>query len=249
MSKNKKSLLSTKKHIPYDYIWTKENPISFITEAYQKFLVNLEYVNVDKKYKIIQVTSAIGSEGKSTFFSNVAFLLGQKKYKTILVDLDLRKPKVHQIYNIPNTEGITDVLTQRITLEKAIKTNNEYGFDVLNSGERNNAVINLIESNRMKELFKKLSEMYDYVLVDSPPIINVSDSLYISKLTDGIVFVISQEDTKRGLVKEAVSLLKQNNVNIIGAVSTQVDLKRKRYGYSYNYSYDYSYQDNNDWYS
>ena len=117
----KKSTLLRNRNIPYNFIWSKENPLSFITEAYQKFLANFEYVNIDRKLKVIQITSSLSGEGKSTFISNIAYLLGQKNYKTILLDLDLRKPKVHQIVNDKKMPGVTDVLSERVSLEKAIK--------------------------------------------------------------------------------------------------------------------------------
>lgn len=241
MSKLKNKFFNVKKTIPYSFIWSKEKPLSYITEAYQKFLANLEYVNIDRKIKALQVTSSLSGEGKSTFLSNCAFLLAQKKYKTIIIDLDLRKPKVHKIFNVENSRGVTEFLAGRISLEKAIKTNSEYGFDVLTSGEKTSAVINLIESKKMNELFAELKQKYDYILVDSPPVINVSDPLYISKLADAVVFILAQSETKRALVKEAVNLLKRNNINVIGAVVTQLDLKNTRYGYGYGYGYSYGY--------
>lgn len=246
--KNKKKMRG---NIPYNYIWSKENPISFITEAYQKFLANLEYVNVDKKYQKIQVTSSLTREGKSTFLSNIAFLLSQKKYKTIVVDLDLRKPKFHFIFEVENTNGVTDVLTDRISLDKAIKTNKSLGFDLITAGEKTSAVVNILESKKMIKMMDELSEKYDYILIDSPPVISVSDALYISKFTDAVLFVINQSETKRSLVKESVSLLKLNDVNIIGSIITKVDLNKNRYGYGYGYSYgyNYDYESSDDWYS
>lgn len=235
----KNNSIFKRKKIPYNFIWTKKNPISYITEEYQKFMANLEYVNVDKKIKAILITSTISSEGKTTFLSNVAYLLAQKKYKTLLIDLDLRKPKVHRIYDVPNNKGVTDILAGRIELDSAIRTKREYGFDCITAGEKTSTVTNLIESDKMKKLFLELREKYDYILVDAPPVINVSDSLYISKLTDGVIFVVDQHSTKRNLIKEAVRLLKQNNVNIIGAAITQVDLRKSGYGYGYGYDYSY----------
>jgi protein-tyrosine kinase len=246
--RNKQGLLSNKKIIPYDFIWTKEKPISYITESYQKIIANLEYVNVDKKYQVLQICSSVSSEGKTTFLSNLAYLLSKKGKKTILIDLDLRRPKVHKIYDVDNTKGITDILTERVELEDAIKSKKKYGFDSITSGEKTTAIVNLLESNKMKELIQKLRKKYDYILIDSPPVINVSDALYISKLSDSLIFVLSQKETKRGLVKEAINLLKSNNCNILGIVLNQVDIKRTRYGYGYGYGYgyDYSYNSSND---
>ena len=248
MKKNSKLLFKSKNFLTYDYIWCKENPISYITESFQKFLANLEYVNVDKKYQVIQITSSLTREGKTTFISNVAYLLGQKGYKTILIDLDLRKPKIHRMYNIENSIGLTDVLSEKAELDKAIKKNKNIGFDVLLSGEKTTAVVNVIQSEKMMNLINKLREKYDYILIDSPPVINVSDALYISKLSDTLVFSIAQKVAKRAVVKEAINLLRQNEINIMGIVMTQVDLTRNKYGYGYGYGYgyDYSYEDDID---
>ena len=241
MSKSKK----IKNRIPYSYLWTKENPMSFITESYQKLLANIEYVNVDKKFKVIQVTSSLSSEGKSTFLSNLAFLLGQKGKKTILVDLDLRKPKVHRIYDVENKFGITDVLAERVLLDESIKSSKTLPFDTITSGEKTNAVVNLLESEKMKNLISELRKKYDYVLLDSPPVIEVSDALYISKLSDACIFIISMNKTRRGIVNEAIKVLRRNNTNLIGTVLTQVDMKKSRYGYGYGYGYGCTYTKNN----
>ena len=249
MAKNKNKIFNNEKFIPYNYIWVKENPISYITEGFQKFLVNLEYVNVDKKYQVIQITSSLSKEGKTTFLSNIAYLLGQKGFKTVVVDLDLRKPKLHRIYDCENTNGVTDILSGRIDLDSGIKKNKKLGFHAITSGEKTTAVINVLESNKMKNLFQDLRKKYDYILIDSPPVINVSDALYISKLSDSVIFAVSQAGVKRGIAKEAVSLLKQNNINVLGIVMTQVDLKRGKYGYGYGYGYDYTYENRDDWYS
>jgi protein-tyrosine kinase len=91
----------------------------------------------------------------------------------------------------------------------------------------------------LQNLFAKLKETYDYVLLDTPPVIAVSDALYISKLTDGIIFVVAYGNAKKSLVKEAIQTLKHNNVNIIGTVLTQVNLKSGEYGYGYDYTYKY----------
>lgn len=241
MKKNRKLSSFNSRKSNYNSIWTKERPLSFITESYQKFLANLEYVNIDKKYKVIHVTSSVTGEGKTTFQSNIAYLLAQKNYKTILVDLDLRKPKVHRVFGVENINGVTDLLMGKTNLDEAIKKSKNLGFDVLTSGEKTSAVINLIQSDKMKTMFEQLRERYDYILIDSPPVVNVSDALYISKLSDAVIFVIAQSKTKRVMVREAINTLQRNDVNIIGAVATQVDIYNKRYGYGYGYGYSYSY--------
>jgi capsular exopolysaccharide synthesis family protein len=236
----KKKVRQLKNKIPYNFIYSKEKPMAYITEAYQKAVAGLEHINIDKKIKIIQTTSSMPAEGKTTFQSNIAFLLSKKGYKTILVDLDLRRPKVHEIYSVENTKGVTEVLSGKTKLEDAIKSNKKNGFDILTSGEKTYAIASILESKKIKDLLDILREKYDYILLDSPPILSVSDSLYISKLSDAVIFVVSREDSKKSFVKEAIKVLKRNNVNLIGAVITKNN-NNKRGNYYYDYEYGYGY--------
>jgi protein-tyrosine kinase len=238
MSK-KLNLFNGERNERYDYIVTKEQPLSYTAESFQKVLINLDYANIDGNYKVIQFTSTLASEGKSTFVSNMAYLLGQKGKKVILVDLDLRKPKMHRVFNVPNKNGLTDYLSGKIPYDKLIQSSKELEIDFMVTGEKTTAIVNVLEAKKLAELIAKLKETYDYVLLDTPPVIAVSDALYISKLTDGIIFVVAYGNAKKSLVKEAIQTLKHNNVNIIGTVLTQVNLKSGEYGYGYDYTYKY----------
>ncbi len=229
-------LINGEKNEKYDYLVTKQDPLSFVTESFQKVIINLEYSNVDKNIKVIQFTSTLPSEGKSTFISNLAYLMGQKGEKIIVLDLDLRKPKMNRVFSVANRNGLTDYLSGKITLEQAINHSEDIGIDFITAGEKTSAVINVLETQKLKELIAKLKETYDYVLLDTPPVITVSDSLYISKLADGVIFIVAQGKAKKTLVKEAIKSLKNHNVNILGLVFTQFDMK-SGYGYTYDYSY------------
>ncbi|MDX9692338.1 MAG: CpsD/CapB family tyrosine-protein kinase, partial [Acholeplasmataceae bacterium] len=209
------------------------------TESFQKVLINLDYVNIDGNYKVIQFTSTLASEGKTTFISNMSYLLGQRGKKVIVVDLDLRKPKLNRVFQVPNQNGLNDYLSGKIAYDKLIRHSNELGVDYIISGEKTTAVINVLEANKLKELIAKLRETYDYVLLDTPPVIAVSDALYIAKNTDGVIFIVAQNVAKKALVKEAIQTLKRHDVPLIGTILTQVDLKRGEYGYGYDYSYKY----------
>lgn len=220
----------------YDYLITKYDPLSFVTESFQKVIINLEYANVDKNLKVIQFTSTLPSEGKSTFVSNLSYLMGQKGQKVILLDLDLRKPKMNRVFNVPNKNGLTDYLAGKISLDEAINHSDDVGIDFINAGEKTTSVINVLEAKKLKELIAQLRETYDYVLLDTPPVISVSDALYISKLADGVIFIVAQGKAKKVLVKDAIKTLKEHGVNILGIVFTQFDMK-SGYGYGQDYSY------------
>ncbi len=221
----------------YDYLVTKNDPLSFTSESFQKIVIDLDYINVDSNHKVLQFTSTLPSEGKSTFVSNIAFLLQQKEKKVILLDLDLRRPKINRAFTVPNENGITDYISGKITLEEAIKHSDEVGIDFMVAGESTNLVTNVLESQKMKELIDKLKERYDYVLLDTPPVIAVSDAIIISKLSEAVIFIVAQGKAKKSLVKDAIQTLKKYDVNIIGIVFNQVKMDQAGYGYKGNYAY------------
>jgi len=236
---NKRNIFAPERNERYDYIVTKEQPLSYTAESFQKVLINLDYANIDKKIKVIEFTSTLASEGKSTFISNLSYLMGQKNKKVILLDLDLRKPKGHRIFNSANKDGLTDYLSGKIPFETLVKHSDQLGIDYIVAGEKTTAIVNVLEAQKLHDLIQKLREVYDYILLDAPPVIAVSDALYIAKLADGVIFVVAQNVAKKTLVKEAIQTLKHNNVHIIGTVLTQVSLKSGEFGYGFDYSYKY----------
>lgn len=221
----------------YDYLITKNEPLSFATESFQKIVIDLDYANVDNEHQVLQFTSTLPSEGKSTFISNIAYLLGKKNKKVILLDLDLRKPKINRAFSVPNKNGITDFVSSKITLDQAIKHSDEIGIDYIVAGEQTSLVTNVLESKKMKELIESLKETYDYVLLDTPPVMAVSDAIIVSRYADGVLFVVAQGKAKKKLVRESIATLKKYDVNIIGIVFNQVKMGQAGYGYKQNYSY------------
>lgn len=219
----------------YGYLVSKEAPNSFVTESLQKMIVNLEYANIDKKYKVIQFTSSMQSEGKTTLISNVAYLLAQRGKRVLVVDLDLRRPKVNRIYNVINKSGLTEYLLDKIELGQLVN-HSEDKVDFIVSGEKTTSVVQVLQSQKLQDLFVTLRENYDYILLDTPPAIVVSDALLVNKLADGIIFVVAHGQGRKSMVKEAITSLSKSKVPIIGITITQDRVsKGKRYGYTYKY--------------
>ncbi|WP_025725340.1 CpsD/CapB family tyrosine-protein kinase [Acholeplasma granularum] len=241
----RKRLFQKERIMDYHYLVTKEQPSSFTTEAFQKTLVNLEYINVDGNFKVLQFTSSLAGAGKTTFVANLSYLVGQKNKKVVIVDLDLRKSKIHRVFQVANENGLTDYLSGKIPYEKVVRFDENLNISYIVSGEKTNAVVNVLEAQKLKDLIAKLRQDFDYVILDSPPVVAVSDALYISRIADGVVFVVAQNEAKRTTINEAIQTLKQNNVNILGTVFTQVDLKNSGL-YSYAYGYNYGYNDLED---
>src|SRR5690554_2269197 len=240
----RRKLFQKENVMEYDYLVTYEQPLSFTAESFQKALVNLEYINVDGNLKVIQFTSTLAGAGKTTFVSNIGHLLGKKGRKVVIVDLDLRKPKLNRIFKAPNEKGVTDYLSGKIDYQTLIQHSDKFKMSYIVAGERTTAVVNVLEAKKLKDLIMRLRNEFDYVILDSPPIIAVSDGLYISRLADGVIFVVAQNETKRTIVNEAVQTLKQNKVNIIGSVFTQVDVKNNDLlSYTYGYGYGYNTKD------
>lgn len=223
----------------YDYLVTKEQPLSYVSESFQKVIINLDYANIDGNFKVIQFTSTLASEGKTTFISNFSYLLGQKGKKVCLVDLDLRKPKLHRVFNVTNRLGLNDYLSGKLEIKDLVRHSDEVGIDYIISGEKTSAVVNVLEAKKLHDLIQNLKEQYDYVLLDTPPVIAVSDALYVAKIADGVIFLVAQNIARKTLVREALQTLQNNKVKVIGTVLTQVNLKTGEYGYGYDYSYKY----------
>ncbi|NLN50615.1 MAG: CpsD/CapB family tyrosine-protein kinase [Acholeplasmataceae bacterium] len=224
----------------YNHLEVIERPSSFTTESIHKLIINLEYANVDKKYKAIQITSSLSSEGKTTLIGNMAVLLAQRNHKVIIIDLDLRKPKVNRLFGASNDVGITNYLHGSASLEEVIKNGN-HGVDLIVAGERTSAVVNLLESEKLTELIAILKEKYDYILLDTPPVQVNADAMMVSRITDGVVYVIGYNIVKKNIIRDAVESLRRTEIPIIGVVLTQVKYSRRSGDY---YHYYYYYGDN-----
>lgn len=196
-------------------------------------VINLEYANVDKKYKVIQVTSTLSGEGKTTLVGNLSYLLSQK-YKVVVLDLDLRKPKIHRLANDINQDGLTDYLLNLIPLEKLIR-NHKDGLDYIVAGQKTSSVSNVLNSKKLEELINYLKEKYDYIILDTPPVQVNADALSVTKLADGIIYVVGYNIAKKGLIKDAIDSLNRQNIDIIGIAFTQVKLPKRKNQYYYYY--------------
>ena len=223
---------------PHYRIITVEEPLSLAAESYRRIKTALEFANVDTPPQVIQVCSSMQGEGKSVTVLNIAATYAEDGKKVLVVDLDFRRPKLHRSFKVENKNGITDVLAGHIKLEEAIK-HGDNGIDCLNRGEKAPYPTAVLGSENMKKLFEQLRKMYEYIIVDCPPILAVSDAAVVSKLCDGCLFVVSQSKTERAAAKEAVKILRDNNVNILGVIFAGITSRGGNY---YNSKYKYYYQ-------
>lgn len=206
-----------------------------IVEAFEKLQVNVNLASVDKKIKVIQITSSLQDEGKTTVAVNFAYSYAVKGEKVLLVDLDIRRPKVHRNFNAANENGLVDYASGKVKKEQLIKKTN-YNIDIILTGTKTPYPVKLLESELMKSLLDEAREKYDYIILDTPPVSAVVDPLIVSKLADGVVFVIEANRTKKQFVKDSLAQLENAQANIIGLVLKSV--KSRGYDYKYKYRYE-----------
>ena len=179
------------------------------------------------------VTSSIENEGKSTTISNLATVMADLSKNILLIDFDLRKPSIHKQFGLSNRNGLTDLLLHKDNYKGY--TNNVYpGLDVITSGKVPSNPYEIINSNAIKELLKELSAHYDYIFLDTPPMILVSDPITIASYSDAVILTIGYSETEKEVAKKSIDSLKQVNANIIGTILNKVPVtKQNKYYYSY----------------
>ncbi len=205
---------------------------SHITESYRKLAVNLEYANIDGNIKTVMITSSMSNEGKTTTISNLACVMAELNKKVLLMDLDLKKPSVHKYFNLTNNTGLTDLLLNKGNYEKYIH-NIQPGLDVLASGRVPSSSTEIVNSKAIRDLLKELSLYYDYIFLDTPPVILVSDPINIVGYSDAVILAVAYSEVDKETIKKSVSILRQVNANIIGTVFNKVPLNKHNKQYYY----------------
>lgn len=209
-----------------------------ISEAYRAVRTNLQFAGAGKQLKCISFTSSTPSEGKSTTISNIALAMAQDDKKVLLIDADMRKPVQHQIFGLFN-KGLSNCIAMNMSLEEAIQPSDHPNLDILTSGPVPPNPSELLGSKKMDELLRQVKNTYDYVLVDMPPVLAVTDAAVLSPKVDGIVFVIKSGKISPDEAKLAKNRLEQAGANILGAVLNAVPQRHSGYGYGYGYYYYY----------
>ena len=204
-----------------------------INECYTRLRDNIIYYSDSGKNKVFQIESAISGEGKSTVTANLAVSLVKSGKKVLLVDLDFRKPMIHKIFKIVNLNGLVEYMLDECDKSSLIKTT-EYGVDVINRGKTDHNTSLIFMADKFKAIIDEFKKDYDVVLLDCPPVLQVSDYIHISKISDSVIYVVSSGKVRTSQVKEALSLLRREDIKIFGTVLTAMTTPK-----SYKNRYDY----------
>ncbi len=219
-----------------------------VREAYNSARTNIIYslTQQEEGGKKILITSASPHEGKTTTCLNLAITFAQTEAKVLIIDADLRKPRINRHLSIDRQNGLSDYLCGLISLDEAIKKCPNHNLDCITSGQIPPNPTELLSSSKMGELLTELAKRYDYIFLDSPPITVVSEAMVMSKYVSGVILVVRQNSTIHESIKRAKTILDMANVKLLGFILNDVNPSRYGYGsgygrYSYRRSYGYSY--------
>lgn len=220
-----------------------------VDEAYKSIRTNIMLSVMKKGCKIIVVSSSMANEGKTTTTTNLAISISQADQRVLLIDGDLRKPKVHHYFSIPNAPGLTNYLgaaansrsAQKVDLFSIIHPTEYKNLSVIASGSIPPNPAEVLGSEMMSEFIKEVSQHFDYIIIDTPPINVVSDALPVIRESDGVVMVVRSNSSTHPELQKALDSLKFIDAKILGFVVNYESENRSKYGYyKYNYS-DYTY--------
>jgi capsular exopolysaccharide synthesis family protein len=221
------------------------NPKSAVAESCRAIRTNLLFASPDQTMKRIVVTSAGPTEGKTTTGVSIAVAMAQAGNRVVIVDTDMRRPRLHRIFGVPGTEGITSVLLGDVQLDDVIKSTEVPGLYVLPCGPAPPNPAELCQSEKFKTVLAGLSERFDRVVMDSPPVMVVTDAVLLSTIADGTLLVARTGRTSRTALRDATAQLQDVGANVVGCVLNDMDLERRGYGYyryrRYGYGGRYGY--------
>ena len=222
------------------------------SEPYRNIRTNIEFSVNDKEIKTISITSTRPGEAKSTTALNLAIVFANKYEKILLIDCDLRKPRLHKYLRLSNQYGLSNAVkdfsqTGEINQEyfQTISHKNFVGkLSVITSGKKIANPNEFLSSSTFKKFLAQLRETYDYIIIDCPPVLTVSDAIPIGNTVDGTLFIYSCADTAKQDALSALKLLNQNNVYVLGTVLTKFNMRPRGYYYNYyQYGYHYGYNE------
>lgn len=210
---------------------------SLSMEAYRSLRTSIQYSGIDTELKSLVVTSSIPGEGKSTVAANLAKSFSEMNKKVLLIDADLRKPTIHKKLQLSNQVGLSDLIVQKLNPSEVIQKVDDQ-FDVLTAGKIPPNPAELVGSEKMSQLLSYLKETYDYIIIDTPPVLSVTDPQLLALKADGTLMVIREGKARQKLILNAYKELKKLNINVIGSILN--DCGQKMGGYS---QYYYQYED------
>ena len=216
---------------------TQNDPKNPGAEAYRVIRTGIQFAQAGKELQTIALTSCTPNEGKSTTIANLAVVLTQAGKSVLLIDCDMRNPTVHKNFNLSNKVGLSSCISMGTAVADAVQATGIEGLDALTAGVIPPNPSELLGSERMQNILQRAKEEYDYVLIDTPPVLPVTDSLVLGRMVDGLILVIDSGEVKVEMAREVKNQLVHAGANILGVVLNKVRSEHHGYGYGYYYYY------------
>jgi tyrosine-protein kinase Etk/Wzc len=221
-----------------------ESPGSSLAESFRSVRTTLKYLIKDERHPVIMVTSTIGAEGKTFVSINLAAIIAMLGKKVLLVGLDLRKPRIHKILSIDNSEGFSTYLSSNCEYSDIIKETSIDNLFYATSGPVPPNPAELINGHRMKEFIERAKKEYDFILIDTPPVAVVSDTLLLADFTDVNIFIVRQRYSSKNTIDLIQELYQDQKLKNMGIIINDISLTGYygyglRYGYYKGYGYSY----------
>jgi polysaccharide biosynthesis transport protein len=230
---------ATPKNGPANPLINGEVPANF-AEAIKTIRTNLLFSSAEDGLRTLVVTSAGPGEGKSIVAANIGLAMAQAGQRVLLIDGDMRRPRVHEIFGVDQEPGLSNVLTGNAKMADSLRKTAVAGLWTMASGHIPPNPAELLGSRRYIDFLAQLNEHFDWVIVDSPPILAVTDSAIAGRHASGVVYVVASDKTSRQAAQEAMSQLEAAGVHIIGSVLNRVDLVKHPYYYAAYYRKEYA---------
>lgn len=207
------------------------------TEAYRVIRTSIQFAQAGKELKTLAVTSCTPNEGKSMTIANLAVVLTQAGKSVLIMDCDMRNPTVHKNFGLSNKLGLSSCISMGTALSDAVQKTSIEGLYALTGGVIPPNPSELLGSEQMKNVLQRAKEQYDYVLIDTPPVMPVTDALIVSSFVDGMILVIASAEVKVEMARDVKNQLVNAGANILGVVLNKVRSEHHGYGYGYYYYY------------
>jgi len=213
------------------------DPKSAAAEAFRALRTNIQFASPDKPVHTILATSTSPDDGKSTTIANLAITFAAAGSQTILVDADLRRPHLHKLFGLPNDSGLTTLVSEMARSDNGqaadlpLQSTDVPNLRLLTSGPVPPNPAEILASQRLADILTLLRAKAEYVLIDTPPIIAVTDAAVLAPRVDGVFLVVNAGKTKRDLAAKARDILRQVNANILGVVLNNAKLDKSAYEY------------------
>jgi len=224
-------------HIPSDLV-TIHSPKSPVSESYRGIRTGILFSSADKSPQVIMVTSVSPLEGKTTSAANLSVILANAESRVLLIDADMRRPRIHKVFEVDRKIGLSSVLVGTESLKDAIVSSRVDGLDILPVGHIPPNPSEIIGSQKMEKLLDALRKKYSRIIIDSPPMLAVTDAVVLSQMVDGVLLVIRSGETPRTAIQNSLARLQTVKAKILGAILNSVGVGRDSY-YYYQYSHYY----------